>query len=372
MSDNSQGENPETANKRKRKKLFYPSWRGLASNCLQMHFQKYPDHFERGKYDLKKFFDQLQPIRNSIGSDLICNLPLFHDKGSSDYTGAMMPFEIHKTTPTVHGEFHLMIDHEGNVNSHSDVSTTLGHTTLHLQQMWNRCGHETLFHQKDQYHLQRWFSIAYYLLSLNIFNWKAVNCRLRVSARLRTKQSDHSLNKNEFVGIERNCTLHVAEGSNNLLMQSEQCQIIPYGEFHYVQISWIASPEVQEYLTDFTYLVNAYLLRIPVAQILMLEAKAKLERYKAIARKMNSRIALHAGFEAELDEHQIADAFGKTIRKRMSEAINQWDFRSKEMTVNITSDNEAVHYAKKLGLLPIPSNIKRLAFRNIMPADQAN
>ena len=372
MSDNSRHKNTDTENKRKRKKLFYPSWRSLATNCLQMHFQKYPEHFEGKSYDLKKFFDQLQPIRDSIGTEFICNLPIFQDQNSRQLLGGIMPLQMHKTTPSVQGEFQLAIDYEGNVTPHSDINATLGITHLQLQNTWNRCGNESLFHPKDQYHLQRWFSIAYYLLSLNIFNWPVVNCRLRVRARLRTKQSDLSLNKYEYVGIERTCTLHVAEDSNKPVLQTEQCQIIPYGEFYYVDIGWIAPPEVQEYLTDFTYLVNAYLLRIPVSQILMLESKAKHERYKAIARKMNSRIAMHAGFEAELDEHQIADAFGKTIRKRISEAINQWDFRSKEMSVNITSDNEAVHYAKKLGLLPIPSNIKRLAFRNIMPADQAN
>lgn len=372
MNDNPQRENTEAERKRKRKKLFYPSWRSLASNSLLMHFQKYPEHFEHKKYDLKKFFDQLQPIRDSIGTDLICNLPLFQDESSKKHNGAVMPSQMHKTTPSVQGEFQLSIDHNGKVAAHSDVNTTLGLTNMQLITMWNQCGNTSLFHPKDQYHLQRWFSIAYYLLSLNIFNWQGVNCRLRVRARLKTQQSDLSLNKNEYVGIERNCTLHVAEESNKPLLQTEQCQIIPYGEFHYVEIGWIATPEVQEYLTDFTYLVNAYLLRIPVAQILMLESKAKLDRYKAIASKMNSRIALHAGFEAEIDEHQVADAFGKTIRKRMSEAINQWDFRSKEMSVNITSDTEAVHYARKLGLLPIPRNIKRLAFRNIMPADQAN
>lgn len=372
MSDNTQRENADTERKRKRKKLFYPSWRGLAANCLQMHFQKYPEHFEGKKYDLKKFFDQLQPIRDTIGTQLICNLAVFQDQDSSKLLAAIMPAQMHKTTPSVQGEFQLAIDHEGKVIAHSDVTSALGITLEQFQGMWNRCGKESLFHPKDQYHLQRWFSIAYYLMSLNIFNWPAVNCRLRVRARLRTKQSDLSLNKNEYIGIERNCTLHVAEDNSKPLLQTEQCQIIPYGEFHYVEIGWIASPEVQEYLTDFTYLVNAYLLRIPVAQILMLESKSKLERYKAIARKMNSRIEMHAGFEADLDEHQIADAFGKTIRKRISEAINQWDFRSKETNVNITSDNEAVHYAKKLGLLPIPRNIKRLAFRNIMPADQAN
>ena len=372
MSDNPQFEHSDTTNKRKRKKLYYPSWRSLATNSLLMHFQKYPEHFEHKKYDLKKFFDQLQPIRDSIGTGLICNIPVFQDEDSRKQIGALMPIQMHRTTPSVQGEFQLAIDYEGNVFPYSDVTQTLGLTDAQLQSMWNQCGGDSLFHPKDQYHLQRWFSIAYYLLSLNLFNWKAVNCRLRIRARLRTHHSDISLHKNEYVGIERNCTLHVTEENNKPLLQTEQCQIIPYGEFHYVEVGWIASPEVQEFLTDFTYLVNAYLLRIPVAQILMLESKSKLERYKAIARKMNSRIAQYAGFDAELDEHQVADAFGKTIRKRMSEAINQWDFRTKEKSVNITSDAEAVHYARKLGLLPIPRNIKRLAFRDIMPADQAN
>lgn len=372
MSDNPLPENADTSQRRKRKKLFYPSWRSLAMNCMMMHFQKYPEHFSEKKYDLKKFFDQLEPVRNAMGAKLICNIPLFCDEKSTLHSGVIMPFQMHKTIPSVQGEFQLSIDYEGNVLPNSDATTTLGISTALIQSYWNQCGSDSLFHPKDQYHLQRWFSIAYYLLSLGLFDWQAVNCRLRLRARLKTKQSDLSLNKNEYVGVERTCAIHVAEDGNRPLLQSEQCQIIPYGEFHYVEMGWIASPEVQEYLTDFTYLINAYLIRIPVAQILMLEAKAKLERYKAVARKMNSRIALHAGFEAELDEHQIADAFGKTIRKRMSEAINHWDFRLRENSVNIASDTEAVHYAKKLGLLPVPRNIKRLAFRNIMPADQAN
>lgn len=372
MSDNLKSKSTETSQKRKRQKLFYPSWRSLATNNLMMHFQKYPEHFAEKKYDLKKFFDQLEPVHSAVGGDLICNIPLFCNRNSAVYSGALQTSKVHKTTPAVQGEFQLTIDDNGNVTIHSDASTSLGLSAGFLEQKWNQCGSDSLFHPKDQFHLQRWFSIAYYLLSLNLFDWKAVNCRLRIRARLKTKQSDLSFSKNEYVGVERTCALHVSEDGSRPLLQSEQCQIIPYGEFHYVEVGWIASPEVQEYLTDFTYLINAYLIRIPVAQILMLEAKAKLERYKAIARKMNSRIEMYAGFEAGLDEHQIADAFGKTIRKRMSEAINQWDFRFKDNGVNISSDSEAVHYAKKLGLLPMPRNIKRLAFRNIMPADQAN
>jgi len=372
MSDKPKPVHTDKAQKRKRQKLFYPSWRSLATNCLQMHFQKYPAHFDPKKFDLKKLFDQLKPVSDSIGKSILCNLPLFHSPNETSVAEALIPALIYRTMPSVQGEFQLSINHHGEVLTHFDDINTLGLTNDYIKKMWNICGKDSLFHPKDQYHIQRWFSIAYYLLSTNLFNWNSVHCRLRIRARLKTQQSNLTLSKNEFVGIERTCTIHVSQTGNRPVLQTEQCQIIPYGEFHYVEISWIASPEVQEYLTDFTYLVNAYLLRIPVSQILMLESKAKNERYKAVARKMNSRIAVYAGFEAELDEHQIADTFGKTIRKRIGEAINQWDFRSKDQCVNVTSDTEAVHYARKLGLLPIPRNIKRLAFRNIMPADQAN
>lgn len=67
-----------------------------------------------------------------------------------------------------------------------------------------------------------------------------------------------------------------------------------------------------------------------------------------------------------IDEQQVADCFAKTIRPKVESAFNRWDFRSSSGLIRINSDTEAVQYAKRLGLLPIPPLIKDLLFEMVV------
>ena len=53
----------------------------------------------------------------------------------------------------------------------------------------------------------------------------------------------------------------------------------------------------------------------------------------------------------------------KTIRPKLTELVQKWD--SSHSSKSIENDNQAIHQAQKLGLLPIPEKIKALIYSRV-------
>jgi Na+-transporting NADH:ubiquinone oxidoreductase subunit NqrC len=95
----------------------------------------------------------------------------------------------------------------------------------------------------------------------------------------------------------------------------------------------------------------------------MLEERILQDRNKGISNELNRNIFENANVEANFDEHQIGDYMAKTIRPKLNDLIQKWD--SSQSNKNIENDNQAIHQAQKLGLLPIPEKIKKLIYSRV-------
>jgi Na+-transporting NADH:ubiquinone oxidoreductase subunit NqrC len=95
----------------------------------------------------------------------------------------------------------------------------------------------------------------------------------------------------------------------------------------------------------------------------MLEERILQDRNKGISNEINRNIFEHAGIESSFDEYQIGDYMAKTIRPKLTELVQKWD--SSHSSKSIENDNQAIHQAQKLGLLPIPEKIKNLIYSRV-------
>jgi hypothetical protein len=95
----------------------------------------------------------------------------------------------------------------------------------------------------------------------------------------------------------------------------------------------------------------------------MLEERILQDRNKGISNELNRNIQEYAGIEANFDEYQIGDYMAKTIRPKLTDLVQKWD--PSQNSIIIENDNQAIHQAQKLGLLPIPEKIKTLIYSRV-------
>ena len=155
-------------------------------------------------------------------------------------------------------------------------------------------------------------------------------------------------------------------GQPKQIYHFDQWSVLDALDFDYVKPRWITSPEQSVKMNALFYLFNAYLLDISPKHIAMLNEKLSADRNKAIANSFNAKIESGAGIKANYDEVQIGNSFSKTIRTKIASAMNVWDKRNGSNTVCIESDHDAIHYAKTLGLLPLPKVVEELIFKSVI------
>jgi hypothetical protein len=136
-------------------------------------------------------------------------------------------------------------------------------------------------------------------------------------------------------------------------------------EFEQVRPTWISNFERQGHLNAVLYLFNAALIQFPVQYLVYLHERSMADRNKAIAARLNDQIARYAGIESTLEEQSIADCFAKTIRPRMEQTLNAWEFRKPTDLCALESDAQAVQAARTLGLLPIPESILKIIYSGV-------
>jgi hypothetical protein len=90
------------------------------------------------------------------------------------------------------------------------------------------------------------------------------------------------------------------------------------------------------------------------------------DRNKAVAARLEENVFKNTGIEAQFEEQAVADCFAKTIRPRMEQTINAWEFRKKDDFCILESDAQAMQAAKSLGLLPIPEKILKTIYSGVV------
>jgi|JI10StandDraft_1071094.scaffolds.fasta_scaffold269931_1 hypothetical protein len=238
-----------------------------------------------------------------------------------------------------------------------------------LQAMAGMDDKNPLYHPEDVNHMNRWACISYMLISFPGFEWNTLSDYYYVSHRVGTQSSmDESIRNRGYVMLEKRCyPLFGFDNSSQLKLayHFDQWSVLDASGFDYVKPHWVTTSNQSELLNALFYLHNAYLMDVSPKHLLMLNEKIRFDRNKAIANILNEKIKRLSNYDANLDEIQLGNAFAKTIRHKISCAMNVWDKRVADNLVDITSDQEAVHYAKVLGLLPLPKIVEELIASNV-------
>jgi hypothetical protein len=186
---------------------------------------------------------------------------------------------------------------------------------------------------------------------------------------VRTQKSTlASYRAHEFVTLEKLCFLFNEETPEGCRpsMHIDKWFIYDRSEFEQVRPSWISSIDRQGNLNAILYLFNAALINFPTQYLLYLHERSLADRNKAIAMRLNDAILRSTGIDASFDEQSVADCFAKTIRPRVEQTVNAWEFRKAGDLCSLESDAQAVQAARNLGLLPIPEKVLTFLYSGII------
>lgn len=226
-----------------------------------------------------------------------------------------------------------------------------------------------LFHPDDVYHMIRWASLGYMLLSFPGFQWETLKSYYYVSHRVGTSNSRiKHLRDKKFVTLEKRCFPLFSTDRDGVLkpiFHFDQWSVMDATDFDYVKPKWITSLDQNDEMNALFYMFNAYLLNITTKHICILAERQKHDRNKAAANSMNAKILQGIGVNAQFDEYELSNALSKTIRSKVSHAMNTWDKRSHKNRIDIRGDQEAVHYGKMLGLLPMPKKVEEMIYQSL-------
>ncbi|MFM9983696.1 MAG: hypothetical protein ACKVOK_00590 [Flavobacteriales bacterium] len=222
-------------------------------------------------------------------------------------------------------------------------------------------------HPADACHMSRSALIAYMVICIPGFKWKAMKDFYR--ARVRANVSNSQLKvvrEAEWLTLEKKAYMsHYETDEKNFIpmYHLKRWSVFDESEYSGTCPYFGGDPYQSTYRNVYWYLLHANLLDIPIKFILMLHSRQTKDRYKAIALDLNENMSKFNQLKIQFDEGQVADCFAKTIRPKIAEAINIWENRQEKLV--ILSDQESVAYAKTLGLLPVPKKVLELIYQNI-------
>lgn len=360
-------------------KIQFPTWKSTIIEILDKARKTQSDIFnpEFTKYDY--IFSKLDLVHQVIGEKDPIKLMLFLAEADATYSARLdfnTVFEKFKEISVRPNEFYAVFDlynfRHKEVDPNIEKLLGIKPADFNLPAMAGWDPENPLFHKRDNNHVLRWASIAYFMFTMRLLKWNSMEDQYRVRFRVGTaKSSIKSIKEQEFVALEKLCFLFydkTDDGSTRPIYHFDKWLVYNQSEFDFVRPMWLSTPERQQYLNDILYLINAYMIAIPTQYLLYLHEKSITDRNKAVANSLNEQILKHSNLNVNFDEQQIADCFAKTIRPKLTGAMNLWDPRELNDLVDVQSDQQAVQYAKVLGLVPIPQNILKSLYSNIVDA----
>lgn len=358
-------------------KLDFPSWKSQMEELLQMFSGssnldctlmrtaciQHLGLIDQIRMDIQRNIKEFHPIiAYQVSSQTMCKSL---SNISLDDTLQMLT-----TLKLNSNEFYTIFDtsEKEHVAVDERIESILGITpkSFNMNSMLGFDPENPLYHPDDIYHSIRFGTIAYFVLAIPNFEFKALQDFYSARFRISTKSSKIDEVRNaQYVTLEKKSYLtEEREIDSPLAMRILYRWSVYFEEEYENRLPYFATDPIRtSYMLEFWYLFNAHLIGISPKFLLMLDARNRLDRNKAVALELNENIKNFIGIDSGMDEGQVADCFAKTIRPKVADAINIWEKRSKPLV--ILSDIEAVQYAKRLGLLPIPRRLKEIIYRNI-------
>ncbi|MCC6599354.1 MAG: hypothetical protein IT223_01615, partial [Crocinitomicaceae bacterium] len=244
----------------------------------------------------------------------------------------------------------------------------IGSNSVTIQSLFGMDPNQRLFYEEDVDHVARWAGIAYIVLAFPGFSFKAISDHYKVNFRVAINNSiNPQINEAKIIMLEKKCYLVYDDknpSNKEPRFHFDRWTVYDASQFEYVSPVFVTNLQQGTYMNALAYLLNAFLLEVPPKYIAIMEEKRKTDRNKAVANELNKNLLNYTGIEYEFDESQIGDCFAKSIRHKMAEIMRIWDRSSKN--ISVLSDQEAMQCARKLGLIPVPTLVKQLLYRNIL------
>ena len=362
--------------KKSKSKLLFPSWKAVLSDLLDQARLGNTDDFDPRASDCRSIIDELAVLREITVSRNLELLFSHSPSYKSTYTSNCNLQEIlaqFKSLPVRPNEFYALFDlraaHYREMDSKLDALLGLRPEDFSVQALMQKDAFAHIFHPRDHYHMLRWACLAQSMVAARIFRWNSMEDQFRIRFRVRTQKSNiASYREHEFITLEKLCFLYNEETPEGCQpsLHIDKWLIYDRSEFDQVRPSWISTLDRQGHLNAVLYLFNAAMIQFPVQYLVYLHERSLVDRNKAIAARLNENVLRSTGIEAQFEEQAVADCFAKTIRHRMEQAINTWEFRKAGDLCKLESDLQAVQAARSLGLLPIPKKVLSFIYSGIV------
>jgi hypothetical protein len=362
--------------KNPKSKLQFPSWKAVLGDLLAHARAHNPNDFDAGLPDCKGIADELTLLRDVILSRnlelLFSHVPSYR----STYTSSCNLDEVlaqFKSQPIRPNEFYAVFDLRTAQYREMDnkLNDLLGFrpADFDIPSLMQKDSFTHIFHPRDHYHMLRWACLAQAMVSARIFCWNSMEDQFRIRFRVRTQKSSIAAYRaHEFITLEKLCFLYNEESVAGCTpsMHIDKWLIYDRSEFEHVRPSWVSTLDRQGNLNAVLYLFNALLVNFPVQYLVYLHERCLADRNKAIASRLNENIFKSTGIGAQFEEQAVADCFAKTIRPRMEQTLNAWEFRKPGDLCTFESDAQAVQAARSLGLLPIPEKVLKFIYSGVI------
>ncbi|MEN9332889.1 MAG: hypothetical protein RLY35_69 [Bacteroidota bacterium] len=228
-------------------------------------------------------------------------------------------------------------------------------------------GQDPLIVKEDLQHFIRWAGISYLLFSIPGFSFESNNDYQVVSFRINTKNlQNHELHRFSSLTLQKKSQLHI--GNSDTLTNGipkyhfDTWSLFESVQNHYVKPNYVTNFHQSQLMNNLGYVINAILLDFPIKYLLILNERSRFDRNKLVAHSINEKCKKHANVNANLDENKIGDTINKTIKPKLTNLAKNY---CPELTDDIQGDLEAVTYATKCGLLPIPQGVEEIIYKCI-------
>ena len=362
--------------KKTKSKILIPSWKAVLSDLLDQARLGNTDDFDPRAADCRSIMEELKILGEIIVSRNLELLFSHRPSYKSTYTSNCNIQDIlaqFKALPVRPNEFYAVFDlraaHYLEMDSKLDALLGLRPEDFSVPALMQKDSFAHIFHPRDHYHMLRWACLAQSMVAARIFRWNSMEDQFRIRFRVRTQKSNiASYREHEFITLEKLCFLYNEETPEGCQpsLHIDKWLIYDRSEFDQVRPSWISTLDRQGHLNAVLYLFNAAMIQFPVQYLLYLHERSHVDRNKAIAARLNENVLRNTGLEAQFEEQAVADCFAKTIRPRMDQAINTWEFRKAGDLCKLESDLQAAQAAHSLGLLPIPKKVLRIIYSGIV------
>jgi hypothetical protein len=361
--------------KKQKTKLHFPTWKAVLRDTLEHGRLSNAMVFDQRPPDSNRMVTELGMLREILLSrnlDLMFAHPPQYAGTYSNQRNLSEVLEQFKSMPVRPNEFYAVFDLHTcmyrEMDSKLDDLLGLKPEDFNVPALMQKDAWSHIFHPRDHYHMLRWACLAQAMVASPIFRWESLEDQFRIRFRVRTQKSTLAAYRaHEFITLEKLCFLYNEQSEQGCSpsLHIDKWLIYDRSEFEQVRPSWISSIERQSNLNAVLYLFNAALIQFPVQYLVYLHERSMADRNKAIATRLNEHIGIHSSIEACIEEQAIADCFAKTIRPRMEQTLNAWEYRKPGDLCSLESDAQAVQAARALGLLPIPETVLRTIYKGI-------